>query len=39
KFCKEVEHGKGRIFRCLMEHESELSPACREKLPKGRRGE
>ena len=38
KFCKDVQPGKGRIMRCLMEHDGELSTACREKLPKGKRG-
>ncbi len=38
KFCKDVQPGRGGIYRCLKEHENELSPACREKLPEGRRG-
>ena len=38
KLCKDVQPGGGGIYRCLKEHESELSPACREKLPEGRRG-
>jgi hypothetical protein len=34
-----VKPGGGRILKCLKEHESELSPACNEKLPKGRTGQ
>src|SRR5512144_1861051 len=33
KLCKDVPPGGGRIYRCLKEHESDLSPACKEKLP------
>ena len=38
KVCKGVEPGKGRIMRCLKQHENELSPACREKMdqPRGK---
>jgi hypothetical protein len=32
KFCKDVQPGGGRIARCLKEHESELSPECKEKM-------
>lgn len=32
KFCKGIEPGEGRILKCLNEHESELSPACRETV-------
>ena len=38
KFCKKGPPGRGGIYRCLKEHENELSPTCREKLPEGRRG-
>lgn len=31
RFCKDVKPGGGRIVRCLKEHESELSPACKAK--------
>jgi hypothetical protein len=39
KVCKGVEPGQGRILRCLKQHESELSPACKAKLeqPKGKK--
>jgi hypothetical protein len=36
KFCKEVQPGKGNIARCLKEHKSELSLACKEELKKGK---
>lgn len=39
RFCKDVQPGRGGTYRCLKEHESELSPACREQLPEGRRGQ
>jgi len=29
KFCKDVQHGGGRLANCLKAHESELSPACK----------
>ena len=32
KLCSGVKPGGGRIFRCLKEHESELSPECKEKM-------
>jgi hypothetical protein len=32
RFCATVEAGGGRIARCLKEHESELSPSCRDHL-------
>jgi hypothetical protein len=31
KFCAGVQAGGGRIARCLRQHESDLSPACREE--------
>ena len=39
KVCKGVEPGKGRILRCLKQHEGELSPACKEHMdkPRGKR--
>ena len=36
KFCKDVKPGKGAVARCLVQHESELSPACRESVAQGR---
>jgi hypothetical protein len=38
KLCKDVKPGGGRILQCLKEHQDELSPECKEKLPAGRRG-
>lgn len=35
KLCKGVPPGGGRIIACLKSHESELSPACKEKLAAG----
>ncbi len=32
--CRDVQPGRGRIAKCLKEHESELSAVCLEKLPK-----
>jgi len=32
KLCKGVEPGKGRILRCLKQHEGELSGACKEQM-------
>ncbi|MGB5221902.1 MAG: cysteine rich repeat-containing protein [Polyangiales bacterium] len=30
--CSEVEMGEGRIAVCLLEHEGEVSPACKEAM-------
>jgi hypothetical protein len=32
KFCAGVEPGAGRIYRCLEEHEAQLSDACKEHV-------
>jgi hypothetical protein len=32
KFCKDVQHGRGAVAQCLKEHETELSPSCRERV-------
>ncbi len=32
KFCKGVQEGEGRIARCLGEHATEISAACREQI-------
>jgi len=32
KFCKDVKQGEGRILQCLMEHQNDLSPECRERI-------
>jgi hypothetical protein len=37
KFCKDIKPGRGRKIRCLKEHESELSEACKAELPKRQR--
>ncbi len=34
KFCKDVQLGKGSIGKCLSEHETELSPECKEAFGK-----
>ena len=34
---KDVTPGGGRIARCLKTHKAELSAACKDALPKGRR--
>ena len=36
RLCKDVPPGEGRIIACLKSHESELSPACKEKLAAGK---
>jgi hypothetical protein len=30
KYCKDIQPGRGRIARCLKQHEQELSPACKQ---------
>ena len=37
RLCQDVTPGGGRIARCLKVHKAELSPACKNALPKGRR--
>ena len=32
KLCKDVEPGKGRILRCLKQHEGELSADCKKEV-------
>ena len=36
KLCKGVQPGGGRIAGCLKQHESELSPGCRERIAAAR---
>ena len=36
RLCKDVSPGGGRIIACLKSHESELSPACKEKMAAGK---
>ncbi len=31
-FCSNVQPGDGRIHRCMMSHQAELSPACRDGM-------
>ncbi len=35
RLCASVERGGGRKLICLKSHASELTPACRDALPKG----
>ena len=32
KFCSDVRPGGGRIYNCLIGHNAQLAPACRERL-------
>jgi hypothetical protein len=32
KFCPGMQPGRGRIYRCMMSHEAELTPACRDVI-------
>jgi Cysteine rich repeat len=34
RLCASVESGGGRKLKCLEEHKAELTPACRDALPK-----
>ena len=36
KFCKDVEPGKGRIIKCLKEHDKDLSEGCKAKGAKAK---
>ncbi len=36
KFCKGVRPGGGAVVKCLQEHESDLSPACKEQIAKAK---
>ena len=36
KLCKDVKPGRGAIARCLKEHQSELSPACKDNMAKAK---
>jgi Golgi apparatus protein 1 len=38
KFCAEVEHGQGRVLKCLTEHTSDLSAQCKTFLETRRQG-
>ena len=37
KLCKGVQPGGGNIAKCLKEHSSELSPACKENIEKAKK--
>ena len=37
KFCKDAKPGGGELGKCLKEHESELSEACKQRLGEGRK--
>ena len=32
KFCGDVRPGGGRVYKCLTDHNAELTPACRDGL-------
>lgn len=32
KFCGTVEHGKGRVMKCMREHKEELSAGCKAEM-------
>ena len=32
KYCKDIQTGEGRLFKCLQGHEKDLSDACRARL-------
>lgn len=32
KFCKDAPGGRGRIMKCLMQHEADLSPNCKKEI-------
>ncbi len=36
KLCKGIQPGGGRVAMCLKQHESELSPGCRERMAEAR---
>lgn len=36
KLCKDVQPGEGRIARCLKQHETNVSPACRDAMRQAR---
>jgi Cysteine rich repeat len=37
KLCKDVQPGGGRLAMCLKQHESELSPGCRERIAESKK--
>jgi Cysteine rich repeat len=34
QYCANVQRGGGRILSCLQSHSSELTPSCRDAMPK-----
>ncbi|MGZ3775030.1 MAG: cysteine rich repeat-containing protein [Pseudobdellovibrionaceae bacterium] len=34
KFCGKVEHGEGRVMKCMKEHKDSLSSSCKEHMEK-----
>ena len=36
KFCSDVKPGGGKVYQCLTAHETELAPACNERLKAGK---
>lgn len=36
RLCKGVQAGEGRVARCMKQHESELSPACKANIAKAK---
>lgn len=36
KLCEGIKPGGGKIIQCLKQHESDLSPACKEEMSKSR---
>ena len=36
RLCKDIPPGGGRIITCLKSHESDLSPACKERMAAGK---
>ena len=32
KFCSDVRPGGGRVYKCMTDHNADLTPACRDRL-------
>lgn len=37
KLCKDIQPGGGRLVMCLKQHESEVSPGCREEMAEAKK--